>query len=297
MQCYADASNLGMVAFFRLKAQPNDHIEEDAEGEEGIVVADGFVIDPAAPSSTLHRARRKAMAMEVDRKEAEEWLEGEAGKCQKEQTASKLRELKSLHSQRLWHNLSELLEREASTGALADEDTLLAQMYPNVIQRIEDRISPLRAARIASIASGKTSSLQEALDLLDGVYERLSLSTTRKASHPLLYLRASRALALLRRGDAPAAKERIDSCLSELETLVEPDPSVPAAVHYAASQLHKARQEFADFYKHGLKYLAYTEVEHLPQEHRMVSHVYMKTLLPFACHLPPHVLRSISWIP
>lgn len=205
--------------------------------------------------------------MEEEAESAESWLEQEAQK--NSEAAEVLKKLKELYSSKLWHQLTELVEQHAMEGALAQGDLLL-RLYRNALFPIEGSLSPLRVARIASAASVGCASTSDALCLIDGVHNRLSASTARTALHPLLYLRSSRALALLRGGDAPSAKETIDSCLSELDSTIEPDPSVPAAVHFAASQLHKARQEFADFYNHGLKYLAYTDTSQLPQSQRLV---------------------------
>ncbi|KAF8392848.1 hypothetical protein HHK36_021087 [Tetracentron sinense] len=41
------------------------------------------------------------------------------------------------------------------------------------------------------------------------------------------------------------------------------DPSVYASYHWFSSQYHKSRQEFAQFYKSALLYLAYMSVESL----------------------------------
>ena len=44
-----------------------------------------------------------------------------------------------------------------------------------------------------------------------------------------------------------------------------PDPSVSAAYHYVASQYHKAKQAFAEFYREGMLYLAHVESSTLPE--------------------------------
>ena len=47
-----------------------------------------------------------------------------------------------------------------------------------------------------------------------------------------------------------------------------PDPSVSAAYHYVASQYHKAKQAFAEFYREGMLYLAHVSCETLPETTR-----------------------------
>lgn len=48
------------------------------------------------------------------------------------------------------------------------------------------------------------------------------------------------------------------------------DPSVSAAVHYVAMSHHKAQQQYGDFYKAALLYLAHVRQETLPADTRLV---------------------------
>ena len=45
------------------------------------------------------------------------------------------------------------------------------------------------------------------------------------------------------------------------DAMASPDPSVSAAYYYVCSQYHKAKQEFAEFYCHGMLYLAFVSSE------------------------------------
>lgn len=49
------------------------------------------------------------------------------------------------------------------------------------------------------------------------------------------------------------------------------DPTVYASYHWVSSQYHKSRQEFAEFYKNALLYLAYTSVESLSDLFKMIN--------------------------
>ena len=53
-----------------------------------------------------------------------------------------------------------------------------------------------------------------------------------------------------------------------LDAMASPDPSVSAAYYYVCSQYHKAKQEFAEFYRHGMLYLAFVSSESLPEATR-----------------------------
>ena len=85
----------------------------------------------------------------------------------------------------------------------------------------------------------------------------------------MLYLRMHIALLHLHDGRVAQAKAIvIDEGKTALEALPSPDPSVAAAFHYVSSQYHKAKQDFAEFYKSGMLYLAYISQDTLPTETR-----------------------------
>lgn len=48
------------------------------------------------------------------------------------------------------------------------------------------------------------------------------------------------------------------------------DPAVSAAVHFAASVLHKAQSDYAKFYKASLQYLAFVSSDDLPHDFKLV---------------------------
>ncbi|KAJ0964376.1 hypothetical protein J5N97_029498 [Dioscorea zingiberensis] len=51
--------------------------------------------------------------------------------------------------------------------------------------------------------------------------------------------------------------------------MTDVDPSVHASFYWMSSQYHKSRQEFAEFYKNALLYLAYTTVESLSDSFKL----------------------------
>jgi hypothetical protein len=48
------------------------------------------------------------------------------------------------------------------------------------------------------------------------------------------------------------------------------DPAVSAAVHYVSSLYYKAGQDFAEFYKSSLQYLAFVSSDQLEHEFKLV---------------------------
>lgn len=64
-------------------------------------------------------------------------------------------------------------------------------------------------------------------------------------------------------------KRLLDDGKSTLDSMTDIDPTVYASYHWVSSQYHKSRQEFAEFYKSALLYLAYTTVESLSEPFKL----------------------------
>ena len=114
----------------------------------------------------------------------------------------------------------------------------------------------------------------EAMDFLTETSARLVAAHGDEAKEPEVYIGTHVTLLKLMDGDLDYAKRAVTSDDKEaLEALVAPDPSVSAAVHYVASRYHKVRENYAEFYKSGMLYLAYVSCEMLPTETRVALSV------------------------
>jgi 26S proteasome regulatory subunit N9 len=74
----------------------------------------------------------------------------------------------------------------------------------------------------------------------------------------------------LEQGDQKECKKLLEDGKSTLDSMTDIDPSVYASYYWVSSQNYKHRQEFADFYKSALLYLAYTAVESLSDSFKLV---------------------------
>jgi 26S proteasome regulatory subunit N9 len=73
----------------------------------------------------------------------------------------------------------------------------------------------------------------------------------------------------LEHGDQKECQKLLEDGKSTLDTMTDIDPSVYANYYWVSSQYHKYRQEFAEFYKSALLYLAYTSVESLSDSFKL----------------------------
>jgi 26S proteasome regulatory subunit N9 len=142
------------------------------------------------------------------------------------------------------------------------------------------KLNPLKLAHGAVAVSARRADPAAAAAFLQAAAAKLEGDA--HAAAPLLYLRVHVALLQLQAGDLATAKEGVDAARAALDALPAADATVNAAFYFVAATLAKAKQEFTDFYKAGLLYLAYTALESLPEGVKLVR--------PVATLCPPHRL-------
>lgn len=185
--------------------------------------------------------------------------------------------LADLYERRLWHQLTLKLEQFVALAVLQAGDTLI-KLYHNFISDFETKINLLKLAHFSVIVSRKYAEGDVAVHFLEEVIEKLGASREKRIEEPsdkfrtskdrrieeaILYVKMQIAALKLQQGDRKHCKTLLEEGKTTLDSMTDVDPSVHASVHWVSSQFHKSRQEFADFYKSALLYLAYTSVETL----------------------------------
>ncbi|GMQ04145.1 hypothetical protein CsSME_00049667 [Camellia sinensis var. sinensis] len=92
-----------------------------------------------------------------------------------------------------------------------------------------------------------------------------------RIEEPILYIKMQIATLQLEKGSQKECKKLLEDGKSTLDSMTDIDPSVYANYYWVSSQYHKSRQEFAEFYKSALLYLAYTLVESLSESFKLVG--------------------------
>ena len=122
------------------------------------------------------------------------------------------------------------------------------------------------------IVSRQYSEKEAAVGYLNGVIEKLQATREQRIEEPILYIKMQIAIFKLEQGDQKECKKLLEDGKSTLDSMTDIDPSVYAIYYWVSSQFHKSRQEFAEFYKSALLYLAYTSVESLSDSFKLVCH-------------------------
>ncbi|WCJ29116.1 hypothetical protein M5689_010773 [Euphorbia peplus] len=170
--------------------------------------------------------------------------------------------LGELYEKKLWHQLTLKLQQFVALPVFQAGDALI-QLYDNFISDFETKINLLKLAHLVVIVSRQYKEKEAAMKYLEGVIEKLQATREQRIEEPILYIKMQLALLNLEQADQKEAKKLLDDGKITLDSMTDIDPSVYASYYWVSSQYHKYCQEFAEFYKSALLYLAYTSVESL----------------------------------
>ncbi|KAA8525819.1 hypothetical protein F0562_007674 [Nyssa sinensis] len=176
--------------------------------------------------------------------------------------------LSDLYQKKLWHQLTLKLEQFVALAVFQAGDALI-QLYHNFITDFETKINLLKLAHFAVIVSRQYSEKEAAIGYLEGVIDKLPATRESRIEEPILYIKMQIAIIQLEKGDQKECKKLLEDGKSTLGSMTDIDPSVYASYYWVASQYHKSHQEFAEFYKSALLYLAYTSVESLSESFKL----------------------------
>lgn len=176
--------------------------------------------------------------------------------------------LADLYQKKLWHQLTLKLEQFVALAVVQAGDALI-QLYHNFITDFETKINLLKLAHFAVIVSRQYAEKDAAISYLEGVIEKLRATRELRIEEPILYVKMQIAAFHLEKGNQKDCKKLLDDGKTTLDSMTDVDPSVHASYYWVSSQYHKSRQEFAEFYKSALLYLAYTTVESLSEAFKL----------------------------
>ncbi|CAO2819738.1 unnamed protein product [Amaranthus hypochondriacus] len=176
--------------------------------------------------------------------------------------------LADLYQKKLWHQLTEKLEEFLALAVFQAGDALI-QLYHNFITEFETKLNLLKVAHFAVIVSRQYAEKEAAIGYLEGVIEKLRATRETRVEEPVLYIKMQIALFKLEQGEQKECTKLLEDGKTILDSMTDIDPSVHASFYWVSSQYHKARQEFAAFYKNALLYLAYTSVETLSDSFKL----------------------------
>ncbi|ONM00352.1 26S proteasome non-ATPase regulatory subunit 13 homolog A [Zea mays] len=176
--------------------------------------------------------------------------------------------LADLYQRKLWHQLTLKLDQFLQLQVAQTGDTII-QLYNNFIVDFETKINLLKLAHFAVITSRQYPDKDAAITFLEGVITKLRETRESRINEPILYVKMQIAAINLEKGNKKECKNLLEDGKTTLDSMTDVDPTVHASFYWISSQYHKACQEFAEFYKNALLYLAYTTVESLSESFKL----------------------------
>ncbi|KAL5703204.1 26S proteasome non-ATPase regulatory subunit 13 B [Ranunculus cassubicifolius] len=176
--------------------------------------------------------------------------------------------LADLYQRKLWHQLTLKLDQFVALAVFQAGDALI-QLYNNFISEFETKINLLKFAHFAVVISRQYAEKESAISYLEGVVDKLQATKELRIEEPILYVKLQIAAFKLEKGDHKGCKNLLDDGKVTLDSMTDIDPSVYASYHWISSQYHKSRQDFSEFYKSSLLYLAYTSVDSLSESFKL----------------------------
>jgi 26S proteasome regulatory subunit N9 len=207
--------------------------------------------------------------------------------------------LKKLCEQKLWHQLSLLLEECVGDADFQRIPGLLLDLYTRFVSLFALRLNALKLVHIIVKVSQQHTDPTQAIVFLDTAKLLLEDSASQKNSfltqigqqndeendgekkktplspeqlllrEPILFLDMAVGQLSLQAGNMDKAKQYMEEGIKMLDQIEEVDPSVIASVYSLSSQYHKVHRNFDEFYKSSLLYLSYVSTETLPGDYKL----------------------------
>uniref|UniRef100_K3Y7L2 PCI domain-containing protein n=2 Tax=Setaria italica TaxID=4555 RepID=K3Y7L2_SETIT len=172
--------------------------------------------------------------------------------------------LADLYQRKLWHQLTLKLDQFLGLAVVQAGDALI-QLYNHFISDFETKINLLKFAHFTVVVSRQYLDKDAGINYLEGVISKLHDTREARVEEPILYVKMQIATFLLEKGNQKGCKKLLEEGKTTLDSMVDVDPSVHGTYYWVSSQYHKAHQDYCEFYKSALLYLAYTTVESLSE--------------------------------
>ncbi|CAO2043555.1 unnamed protein product [Urochloa humidicola] len=172
--------------------------------------------------------------------------------------------LADLYQRKLWHQLTLKLDQFLALAVVQAGDALI-HLYNHFISDFETKINLLKFAHFTVVVSRQYLDKDAGINYLEGVISKLHDTREALVEEPILYVKMQIATFLLEKGNQKGCKKLLEEGKTTLDSMVDVDPSVHGAYYLVCSQYHKAHQNYSEFYKSSLLYLAYTKLEALSE--------------------------------
>lgn len=149
--------------------------------------------------------------------------------------AAKYEELGSLFSRKLWHELTEVLEKFVADDSFRRGNNL-EELYSEFMTKFENRLSPIKLVQIVGTIGQKFQDAQKAVTFLSSI---LKSPRTKLSPDATLYLSMDIAISNVELGNKDAALTSLKESWASLSTNASSETIVYSKYYYASSVYRK----------------------------------------------------------
>ncbi|KAI9073598.1 hypothetical protein K1719_044445 [Acacia pycnantha] len=146
-----------------------------------------------------------------------------------------------------------------------DGDAML-QLCHNFIADFETNINLLQLAYLVVRAPRQYPTEEASIDFLEGIIEKLQATKEQRIEEPIVFMTMEIAFLKLDEADPKECKKLIEHGKGIRDSVTDVDTSVYAIYYPVLAQCQKACQEYDEFHKSSMLYLAHAESFSLPVE-------------------------------
>lgn len=178
------------------------------------------------------------------------------------QLEGKVHLLKTLYQEKLYHQLSEELLNYIEEPALQQGDNLV-RLYNGFVKEFESRIDPIKLIQIANAASDQFQTYEQKVTFISDIEKRL------KDEQAKLLAQIKIGFHNLTAGKLEDTLQIIRDVNKKMERLNDLDPLVYSGFYLLSANYHAQKNNYEEFYKNGLQYLAYTPENKIKPEQKI----------------------------
>eukprot|EP00825_Cyclidium_porcatum_P033364 TRINITY_DN35399_c0_g1_i3.p1 TRINITY_DN35399_c0_g1~~TRINITY_DN35399_c0_g1_i3.p1 ORF type:complete len:365 (+),score=67.84 TRINITY_DN35399_c0_g1_i3:96-1190(+) len=178
-------------------------------------------------------------------------------------------ELKSAYTNRLYHQLSELLLKIIKDNVVLQKGQVLVILYENFVQKIEKSIDQLKLVKFASVTADYIQNTDDQIKFIEKLQKSIESQLQFTEEQAILICQLKKGEYLLKQNKWEESEQIINQVKTQISKLDFVDSLLHSSLYKLCYQFHKYKENYDEFYMNGLQFLAYTNNEDIPEKMKL----------------------------
>ncbi|KAJ1655783.1 26S proteasome regulatory subunit [Dispira simplex] len=172
-------------------------------------------------------------------------------------------EFADLYDRRLWHQLTESVERFTQQP---DARPYLVALYQHFVVDWEKKMNPVKLVIIALAVARQYQDIHQALEFIEDIRTKVDTDASQEACALAMFEGAHFRLLL---GQLDTTAEGLEKGEAILDRLASVEQVINASFYRVSADYYKAKADFGQYYKHALLYLACVSLDAMPKAEKV----------------------------